>query len=496
MFIEHKSPKNYLWATLALAMLLLPAVAAAAGSELTFESFYKEDNAIFWVRAALAAVAAGALLFFAVGAATPVVASIGTWVGGLMGYSGAVATNAGLALLGGGSIAAGGLGMAGGAALLTAALTFGTEVVVDASISKAQTAYDYAAFTKLTQNMATLPLPKNDSGPPSIQAAYKFLKSINEKADLRSAENLVIISKALDVALDTPDPGLNDGDNARKKTFIALLQLTLGRPREAQLAASAAYGIGERAQLPASMPAFLLAVTMLHDEQPDVTRATNLLKQAITVEPSNPLTPLLFSMFSDRLLARVADGTLPASAGSDMVCLLRTLPNDERSAAIHTAVATRVIVAVKLEQQHLLALRDTHNDTMLSSPVTVEKAQGAVAAYQVLLAQLDLVLQSGERQIDEKLGEHLSPRWGKQWSSQWMRFYALSGQYHGNTSVLIAARDRIQARYQARLAKPASAPKAVAVVPPDPTRWYLFVALALIAGAMGGWLLGRRPRAA
>ncbi|MGN2639501.1 hypothetical protein ACTD5D_25715 [Nocardia takedensis] len=37
----------------------------------------------------------------------------------MLGYSGAVATSAGLAALGGGSIAAGGLGMAGGAALIT-----------------------------------------------------------------------------------------------------------------------------------------------------------------------------------------------------------------------------------------------------------------------------------------------------------------------------------------------------------------------------------------
>ncbi|MFC9441025.1 hypothetical protein ACFTVM_45005, partial [Nocardia sp. NPDC057030] len=37
----------------------------------------------------------------------------------VLGYSGAVATSAGLAAIGGGSIAAGGLGMAGGAALIT-----------------------------------------------------------------------------------------------------------------------------------------------------------------------------------------------------------------------------------------------------------------------------------------------------------------------------------------------------------------------------------------
>ena len=51
------------------------------------------------------------------GLAAPAIAgAYGTLV---LGYSGAVATTAGMAALGGGSIAAGGLGMAGGAALIT-----------------------------------------------------------------------------------------------------------------------------------------------------------------------------------------------------------------------------------------------------------------------------------------------------------------------------------------------------------------------------------------
>lgn len=46
--------------------------------------------------------------------------AMGGALGAWLGYSGAVATNVGLATLGGGSLAAGGLGMAGGTALLTA----------------------------------------------------------------------------------------------------------------------------------------------------------------------------------------------------------------------------------------------------------------------------------------------------------------------------------------------------------------------------------------
>ncbi|WP_040527650.1 DUF726 domain-containing protein [Gordonia paraffinivorans] len=47
--------------------------------------------------------------------------ALGGAIGAMMGYSGAVATNAGLALLGGGAVATGGLGMAGGTYVIAAA---------------------------------------------------------------------------------------------------------------------------------------------------------------------------------------------------------------------------------------------------------------------------------------------------------------------------------------------------------------------------------------
>ena len=57
MFTQKQGARNYLCATLALALLMLPAVASAGGSDLSFESFYQEDSTIFWFGAALAAVA-------------------------------------------------------------------------------------------------------------------------------------------------------------------------------------------------------------------------------------------------------------------------------------------------------------------------------------------------------------------------------------------------------------------------------------------------------
>lgn len=71
---------------------------------------------IRWGRVAAASVVGVGLGVGTAGAATPL---IGAALGGAIGLSGAAATSAGLAALGGGSIAAGGFGVAGGAALLT-----------------------------------------------------------------------------------------------------------------------------------------------------------------------------------------------------------------------------------------------------------------------------------------------------------------------------------------------------------------------------------------
>jgi hypothetical protein len=68
-----------------------------------------------WGRVAAVSVAGLALGVVTMGAAAPL---IGAAVGGSFGLSGAAATSAGLAALGGGSVAAGGFGMAGGTALL------------------------------------------------------------------------------------------------------------------------------------------------------------------------------------------------------------------------------------------------------------------------------------------------------------------------------------------------------------------------------------------
>lgn len=81
------------------------------------DAIKKLSKASNWTKYALLAGAGLGLGVLTGGLAAPAIA--GAYGALVLGYSGAVATSAGLAAIGGGSIAAGGLGMAGGAALIT-----------------------------------------------------------------------------------------------------------------------------------------------------------------------------------------------------------------------------------------------------------------------------------------------------------------------------------------------------------------------------------------
>ncbi|MFD3507714.1 hypothetical protein [Nocardia sp. NPDC058666] len=81
------------------------------------DAIKKLSKATNWTKYALLAGAGLGLGVLTGGLAAPAIA--GAYGALVLGYSGAVATSAGLAAIGGGSIAAGGLGMAGGAALIT-----------------------------------------------------------------------------------------------------------------------------------------------------------------------------------------------------------------------------------------------------------------------------------------------------------------------------------------------------------------------------------------
>jgi len=173
-----------LFIALLIGILILPEIANAATEYATFESFYRPSLSWPWVigGALVVVLITGAVIIFTGGTASPVVVTVGTWIGGLSGLSGAAATNAGLAFLGGGSVVSGGFGVIGGTILLEAMLTFGTGVVFDYAIGNAVNTYDYSKFVENSKEMTTLPLPKNTSGPHGTTLSLQNLSATQDES--------------------------------------------------------------------------------------------------------------------------------------------------------------------------------------------------------------------------------------------------------------------------------------------------------------------------
>ncbi len=167
-------------AMVAVAMVSEPATAQSwfgNAGPLSFDAFYSGGGQTNWLLAGLVAIGAGLLIYFTVGAASPFVGTLGTWIGTTAGLSGAAAKSYGLALLGGGALTAGGFGVKGGVAVLTAALTFGQDAIVPYTFGALRERYDRAAFEERVRNTPRFPLPRSGNGPASYKAIMTHLEN-------------------------------------------------------------------------------------------------------------------------------------------------------------------------------------------------------------------------------------------------------------------------------------------------------------------------------
>jgi hypothetical protein len=235
--------RNGLFVVTILGMLMF-ASASYAGEAATFKAFY--SNSVGWgtfIWVGIAAIAIGAIVFFTGGLASPLVAgpaaAIGGLIGSMMGLSGAAATSYGLALLGGGSIAAGGLGMAGGAALVKESLEFGIGVVVEYAIDAYNASYSNRAFVEQSKGMANLPLPLNTEGSVAYEKVMEILQKIEKDKPLSDPSNKAVIETALTISGSAID---NEWTGTEKKklqfqTLNALLLMSDGQYTQAKNAA-------------------------------------------------------------------------------------------------------------------------------------------------------------------------------------------------------------------------------------------------------------------
>lgn len=376
--------------------VLLPSLVFAAGDAASFESFYRPASFITWWVAGIATIIVVGIVFVTGGTASPLIAWVGTLIGNAMGLSGAAATKAGLAFLGGGSLAAGGFGMVGGTVLLTAALSFSTEVIVDYGVGKAVSEYRYRDLVSRSKNFSTLPLPTNAAGPAGYRAVINGLRSINAELPLHAEGNLALIENAIALAQEArEDASLPVADQVRLVALVSLLKFQTNDFRGAKEYAGRALVSADSAGVAASLPAFIYASSGLYDEKLDFEKLTDTyLRRAVLRESSNKLIPLLFAIYLDRTMLRIDEGDLGPEAFSRVFWLMEDPALEDYRLPNLVALATRYFAIVKLEQQRISSLATTSNDTLRNSPETLERVERAKDDYGQLLADLGLVLET------------------------------------------------------------------------------------------------------
>ena len=323
----------------------------------TFGSFYDKgwSEVLIWGGVGiLVAAALGAAVFFTGGVASPVVApsavALGTLIGKFMGLTGVAATNAGLALVGGGAIAAGGFGMAGGAAIITAASGIAFEVAVvageevyDSVKERRESDALYARLVNHSEGLITFPLPRSNSGSSAFREAMSILGGIDDAQPLSAGSNGQLLRQAISELRWSPDvrqdalaalahiekvEPLSSGKNQesameavdillessevgdlRDAALLSLLYFVLNDYRKANHYAERAREIAQAEDpegyaVRITLPRFISATCSLYDREIDYATAISQFKSSILTEPESKLVPLLFSIFLDRFTLR------------------------------------------------------------------------------------------------------------------------------------------------------------------------------------------------
>ena len=339
---------------LLLLICLYPDLTHAA--EATFESFYKEPWPTTWILAgaALTAAIATALIIStggAAAAATPAVKAIGTWIGGKMGLSGGAALKAGLALLGGGTKASGGLGMAGGTTLLFASLNFGTDMGIGYTLERAMSEYNYNNLAEQSKGLPTLPLPVNGSGPDTYEAAIEILDDVNKESPLSANSNQQLIGQAISriERANKGSPSWSEDEKIKNRSLLSLLYFISNDYDKAKDHADTAMRYARTSEIKKTFPAFIYATSSLYEREFDFSHITNdYFSYSVLAEPDNPLIPLLFSIYLDRMLLRFNDDFLNETALYQIFTIMESPALKELRVQNYTILLSRYFVRLKL----------------------------------------------------------------------------------------------------------------------------------------------------
>lgn len=347
-----------------LILLALDTQTCLAASSGTFDSFYKPSWGLGfwgWTTIIVFAVAAGVITYFTAGAAAPWMANVGAWIGGYAGLHGIAATNFGLALLGGGSVAAGGLGIAGGVAVLTAISSFATGVVIDYSVDIAMKEWSHSSFVNDSKEMLTLPLPINEDGGDRYKGTCNYLKEhLDMEKTFADPANQNVFSDAIKLYYTYPQ-SLKQWQREKDYTLLALIHFQKAEySKSRQEAQNAFKNIEKKNQHKATLPMFIWLTSSLYEpalSKNDLLKYQNKVFPAILEGESNhKLIPLLYAIYLDRIMYMYHAGQVDTDMLDSLVDIIYKHDTMNATPEVLTILTARLLTEIKRTQQDILII--------------------------------------------------------------------------------------------------------------------------------------------
>ena len=333
----------------------------------TFEAFYIESSSLGWIGIAITAVIIGATIAFSGGLAAAA-APIGTWIGStFLGLNGAAATSAGLALLGGGSLASGGAGMLGGAIVVTA-FTFSTELVIDYSANIAFAKYSHSKFLEDSKKFIQLPLPQNEEGSELYEKIVEDLKENSEGKLLYSDYMQEKLTNHRDNLRDNIKKDDKD-DYAKDLTLLSYLCLVIQDFDCASKKSLDAIEVIRSLDRRRTLPAAIHSISEVSKENYDFNDIIeNYFNYSILAEPKNTMAPLLFTIFLERISYRLMnDNNFDYKNIYKLESIIAKVEDDETRDGATLALLGRYFILLKDFQQNILVFTEASNSDIINS---------------------------------------------------------------------------------------------------------------------------------
>lgn len=131
----------------------------------------------------------------------------------------------------------------------------------------------------------------------------------------------------------------------RESATLGILHFMNGDYPAAKQASVRAYELGMQGGRVATVPAFVAAASAWHEERPNSAEAWDRFRYAVAAEPSNPLLPMLFAIYLDRLSPRSGDQLVSVADLDKVNALTASLGSSP-----HKEVVQRILLARYLAQ--------------------------------------------------------------------------------------------------------------------------------------------------